>query len=87
MEAGTEEMGAAGASANPTATTIKMESNSLRLATTTAMIAIEARVVKMIGVGVARTTAAIMEHAEMDIANRSGANADPGHPKVWVIKS
>ena len=87
MEAGIEEMAAADANANPSATTTRMESNLWRLATTTATIAIEARVVKMIGVGVARTTAAIMEHAEMDIANRSGANADFGHPKVWVTKS
>ena len=76
MEAGIAEMAEAGGNANPSATTTKMESNSWRLASTTATIAIEARVVRMIGVGVARTTAAIMERAEMDIANRSGANAD-----------
>ena len=86
-EAGTEETAAAGANANPTATTTKTESNWWRLDTTTAMTAVAVRVVKMIVAGVARTTAATTEHAEMDIANRSGANADHHHPKVWVIRS
>jgi hypothetical protein len=87
MEAGIEEMAAADANANPSAMTTRTESNLWRLATTTTTIALEARDVKMTAVGVDRTTAVTMEHAEMDIANRSGANANRGHPKVWVIRS
>jgi hypothetical protein len=87
-EAGTEEMAVGDANANPTATTTKTESNLWRLVTPIAATTIvEARVAKMIAAEVARTTAATMEHAKMDIANRSGANADHHHPKVWVIRS